>query len=738
MPKKSPPKHRHDGSSPLPLGMDWSPPPKKWDGRETVWPHDPHTGWSYCVTIPSWIILPESRATDGGSDNTIVFYRVHVGIQSPGGISIARGILRRFSDFLKLFTALKRLFPKKSLPPAPPKHAFLRINSSRPLLEDRRYALEEWMGKLLSDIDLSRSVPVASFLELEAAARSFHDANQDTLESNPNGDSVVSLLRLQPTSSASVVAGSSSAASKTLSITPDYGSDNTYEASDLGTPRRGKDNGSEMGTEDLLLDQDLNAEIGMLMNYHMPNIDNGLLIGDSILEQFEELPKNKMRVKKEKNVLGKDTLHGDASKNTFHPRDKVDFLSELDRDKLSGHARRLSTESGGSDVSSIRGSEVSNTVATNSLGDGTVDLPGDGGAQTAMGFFGNRELQFPSDGLAVLPLDQRHKMNRVLTTMQRRLGTAKTDMEDLIARLNQEIAVKEYLATKVKDLSVELESTKQRSRENLQQAILVERERVTQMQWDIEELRRKSLELESKLKFEQDEKIDAESAKISAVGENELLLQELNLTREQLENLQKCKEDMEMKSKADIKVLVKEVKFLRKAQTDLKQELNQSLMEKAELEKIIQKEKQRNEHAKLARVKLLHECGILRHRLQECSVNFLAEEEDNFTVDSSSLSDALDLLTTSDNRIGLLLAEAQLLAQDDESAIIAAVERSQGNDPDDEVRKMLTDIFIDNARLRKQVNSIIRCALKTVVKPDKEDGEETHPRKTVLNKFLER
>ena len=26
----SPPKHRHDGSSPLPLGMDWSAPPRKW------------------------------------------------------------------------------------------------------------------------------------------------------------------------------------------------------------------------------------------------------------------------------------------------------------------------------------------------------------------------------------------------------------------------------------------------------------------------------------------------------------------------------------------------------------------------------------------------------------------------------------------------------------------------------------------------------------------------------------
>ncbi|GFY96923.1 Phox (PX) domain-containing protein [Actinidia rufa] len=30
MQRQSPPKHRHDGTSPLPLGMDWSPPPRKW------------------------------------------------------------------------------------------------------------------------------------------------------------------------------------------------------------------------------------------------------------------------------------------------------------------------------------------------------------------------------------------------------------------------------------------------------------------------------------------------------------------------------------------------------------------------------------------------------------------------------------------------------------------------------------------------------------------------------------
>lgn len=36
----------------------------------------------------------------------------------------------------------------------------------------RRHALEDWMNRLLSDIDISRSVPVAAFLELEAAVRS--------------------------------------------------------------------------------------------------------------------------------------------------------------------------------------------------------------------------------------------------------------------------------------------------------------------------------------------------------------------------------------------------------------------------------------------------------------------------------------------------------------------------------------------------------------------------------------
>lgn len=33
---RSPPKHRHDGTSPLPLGMDWSPPPRVWVNKFSV------------------------------------------------------------------------------------------------------------------------------------------------------------------------------------------------------------------------------------------------------------------------------------------------------------------------------------------------------------------------------------------------------------------------------------------------------------------------------------------------------------------------------------------------------------------------------------------------------------------------------------------------------------------------------------------------------------------------------
>lgn len=137
------------------------------------------------------------------------------------------------------------------------------------------------------------------------------------------------------------------------------------------------------------------------------------------------------------------------------------------------------------------------------------------------------DSHFPKDVQAVLPLHERGKMKRVLITLQRRLITAKTDMEDLIARLNQEIAAKEFLMTKVKDLEGDLENARLKSRETLQQAVLLEREQVTQLQWDLEELRRKVFETEQSYKLEQAAKVHAEARMQQAESDRERLEHEV-------------------------------------------------------------------------------------------------------------------------------------------------------------------------------------------------------------------
>lgn len=719
---QSPPKHRHDGTSPLPLGMDWSPPPRKWGGKDTVWPHDPRSGWSYCITIPSWVVLPKSRDSD-----PVVFYRVQVGLQSPEGVTTTRGILRRFNDFLKLYNALRKALPRKNLPPAPPK-GLLRLKS-RALLEERRCSLEEWMTKLLSDIDVSRSFVVASFLELEAAARSsFQDENQRTSQANVAVNNTVSSLKVHPNSTQSVIAGSASFPS-------DYGSDTAYEASDIGTPSLGRDNNSEVGMEDLSLDEDLTGPIEKLMKYGMSNIDEGLFMGHAILEQLEGLPRHRVHASDINKISESSTSNGNASNAAYLAGDATELLSEAEHGKVIGHARKLSSGSVSSEISSLRGSESSTSGFPSIFADGSLDLTRGAEVSKTMEILGNMELQYPNNVQLVLPLDQQQKMNRVLMSMQRRLVTAKTDMEDLISRLNQEIAVKDYLTTKVKDLEVELETTKQKSKENLQQAILIERERLTQMQWDMEELRRKSLEMEFKLKSQQDEKPDSESPKVPTVDGKDILLQELDTTKQQLEDLRRKHQELEMKSKADVKVLVKEVKSLRSSQADLKQQLSQSLVGKSEAEKLLQQEKQNKEREKVARRKLLHECEILHNRLQECNMNLLNEAEDKLVMDSSSVQDALDLLAISDNRIELLLAEAQLLAQDDNHGVSAVDGFSNVDDDsgtiDHELRNMLSNILIENVALRKQVNSVIRYVLNMGISSEKND--EAPSEQTVEN-----
>lgn len=663
--------------SPLPFGMDWSPPPPNWNGPTTLWPHTSSSSWTFSSTIPSWLLVPQSTPSSSSSD-PVVFYKIQVGVRSPQAITTTRIILRRFSDFLDLFSQLKKEFPMKYLPSPPPKK-ILRIKSEA-LLEERRRLLEDWMKKLLSDISVSRSAPAAIFLELEAAARaSFHDANQPISDEQTSGGTTLS-HRIQDGSHGFVKARGSSAASVS-------GDDTPSEVSELGTPRHEKFESSDHIVDNLTSSHDLN-------NPTETSVDHAASSQDFINEDnsTDKVAENS----------------GDAIALRL---DGADFTP------ANAHVKRPSTESIGSDLTS------SSAVST-LLQDVSHDLPG------------SRVSSGNSDLLLTLPLDERHKLNRIINTQKQRLATVKTDVEDLVARLNQEMAARQYLVTKVKDLEVELETTQLNCRENMQQAVLTEKERFTQMQWDMEELRRKCLETEMKLKFEEDERLLAESTKASVIQEKQMLQQELDVAREQLKHLQKHHDEFEMKSKTDMKLLVKEVKSLRSSQLELKQQLSELMEEKVDVERTLQKEKERIQFSHDANAKLLHECAILQKRLKECSVNFLVEEEDKLNVDTSQ-SDALDLLATSDNRIGLLLAEAQLLAQDVENVVDAAEGYRTTDDTgttNEELRKMLANIFVDNASLRKQVNSVIRCALKS----EENEEDEIHLQKTFLSKFLER
>ncbi|XP_019100929.1 PREDICTED: uncharacterized protein LOC104787667, partial [Camelina sativa] len=282
-------------------------------------------------TIPSWIVLRKSRNSD-----PVVFYRVQVSLQSPEGVTTMRGVLRRFNDFLKLLSDLKRTFPRKSFPSAPPK-GLLRMKS-RAVLEERRCSLEEWIPKLLSDIELARSVVVASFLELEAAARSAcQDVDQNASDANNDRNSTSSSPLVHPSLSLFHAGGSS--------LTSDYGSDTAYETSELGSPSLGQDDISEIGTEDLTLDEDITNPIEKLVNFSMSNIDEGLSMSQTILEQLEDFPKHKARSRYVNNILGKDVYNGNASKGVFLANNGSRLLSEPESSHSVMHDRKLSVES---------------------------------------------------------------------------------------------------------------------------------------------------------------------------------------------------------------------------------------------------------------------------------------------------------------------------------------------------------------------------------------------------------
>ncbi|CAN1285660.1 PX domain-containing protein EREX [Linum perenne] len=356
-------------------------------------------------------------------------------------------------------------------------------------------------------------------------------------------------------------------------------------------------------------------------------------------------------------------------------------------------------------------------------------------------------MKIPDGSLVAFPSYEHKNLKRILDKLMQRQAIAKTDIIDLIGRLNQEVAMKQFLMTRVKDLESDLETTKHSCKESMQQAALVERERFTQLQWDVEELHNKCLEVELKLKSEQYQRVHLDLVNNSLVKENEMLMKQLVAAKEELDKMHKQLDEVDLKSKSEVKLLVKEVKSLRSSHSELRQEVTSLMKKNEDLEGILLKEREKKANITTANGKLLHECEMLCDRLRQCSVNFLIGEKNNIVVDSS-LSDAIDLLETSNNRIGLLLAEAQLLTQDviEASTPLPNVDNRdtglQNDAADTKLRNMLAETFINFARTKMELNSVIRCALNAAdvgTEEQREDvSEAPKERAVLLSNIIER
>lgn len=256
--------------------------------------------------------------------------------------------------------------------------------------------------------------------------------NQQVSDVNSSTSGAAPSFLLQAHSDLSVVAASSS-------ITSDYGNDTPYDESEIGTPRHGDDNRANPGMEHSTSEQDLIDSMATSVKF-------GIFNRTFVQASLERLSKRQFPGRSYASSTDRDRVSENNSDARPLRMDGTEFFSEIEDCKRDGHARRLSTESFGSDLSSVRVSETSNLGVANLFGDSSLDLAE---SSEAPNTFANSDLRFSRDSLVALPCDERHKLNRVLTTMQQRLATAKTDIEDLIARLNQEGAVRQFLTTKV-------------------------------------------------------------------------------------------------------------------------------------------------------------------------------------------------------------------------------------------------------------------------------------------------
>lgn len=218
----------------------------------------------------------------------------------------------------------------------------------------------------------------------------------------------------------------------------------TFETSGIGSDLYVKDNYPKFGKENPISDNDFASLTEATVNEAFSENNNATLS-----KEFSEWKDEKYLQKSYDGRINLDKIHIGASSTISHHHDSVENSPGLKNTPMVSHAKCLLRESPPKGTSSSTPNEISTSWEVHQDSGTSSKCSDSVETSEALDTLASSDLQFSPEMLVVLPLDEQQKMNRLLTTMQQRLVTSKTDIEDLIARLNQELAVRQYLTTKV-------------------------------------------------------------------------------------------------------------------------------------------------------------------------------------------------------------------------------------------------------------------------------------------------
>ena len=301
---------------------------------------------------------------------------------------------------------------------------------------------------------------------------------------------------------------------------------------------------------------------------------------------------------------------------------------------------------------------------------------------------------------------------RFPTALQQRYAASKADLSDALACLRSDAAVKKLLSQRVEELeraaAAAARSTVRGERPVVcateadatpAQAVLATdteqaEQRCVSLAWQLEEARaalvaseaaraERAAACESAEQRASKLRVEAEAAATRAEAAEAALVQERALAHE-----------ASARHASERKTMCREIKSLRR---DLASAQDAAVAASTEAGRaaagVIS--------TQLARC--LREATLVRERMVEASVESLASAEE-------AAIDPLELLATSDSRVALLAAEAQLLGRSSTPGD-GAGETEAGHEAEVQVRETLCALLSDNASLRKRVNSLLRATL---------------------------